>query len=53
MLKPYKLQYSGQPWFVKLAYLKYMGYVEVIVHYRVFLLYWIEFRPCLCQTRLS
>ena len=44
---------TGQPRYVKLAYLEYMGYVEVIVHSRIFPLYCIVFRPCLCQTRLS
>ena len=43
----------GQPRYVKLAYLEYTGYVEVIVHSRIFPLYCIVFRPCLCQTRLS
>ena len=27
---------TGQPRYVKLAYLEYMGYVEVIVHSRIF-----------------
>ena len=45
--------YTGQPRYVKLAYLEYTGYVEVIVHSRIFPLYCIVFRPCLCQTRLS
>ena len=45
--------YTGQPRYLKLAYLEYTGYVEVIVHSRIFPLYCIVFRPCLCQTRLS
>ena len=52
-LRLYCLTYTGQPPYVKLAYLEYMGYVEVIVHSRIFPLYCIVFRPCLCQTRLS
>ena len=44
---------TGQPRYVKLAYLEYKGYVEVIVHSRIFPIYCIVFRPCLCQTRLS
>ena len=44
---------TGQPRYVKLAYLEYTGYVEVIIHSRIIPLYCIVFRPCLCQTRLS
>ena len=44
---------TGQPHYVKLAYLEYTAYVEVIIHSRIFLLYCIVIRPCLCQTRLS
>ena len=44
---------TGQPRYVKLAYLEYTGFVELIVHSRIFPLYCIVFRPCLCQTRLS
>ena len=42
-----------QPCYVKLAYLEYTAYVEVIIHFRIFPLYYIVIRPCLCQTRLS
>ena len=44
---------TGQPRYVKLAYLEYTAYVEVIIHSRIFPLYCIVIRPCLCQTRLS
>ena len=44
---------TGQPCYVKLAYLKYTAYVEVIIHSRIFPLYCIVIRPCLCQTQLS
>ena len=44
---------TGQPRYVKLAYLEYTAYVEVIIRYRFFPLYCIVIRPCLCQTRLS
>ena len=44
---------TGQPRYVKLAYLEYTAYVEVIIHSRFFPLYSIVIRPCLCQTRLS
>ena len=45
--------YTGQPRYVKLAYLEYTAYVEVIIHSRIFPLYWIVIRLRLCQTRLS
>ena len=44
---------TGQPCYVKLAYLEYTAYVEVIIHSRIFPLYCTVIRPCLCQTRLS
>ena len=44
---------TGQPRYVKLAYLEYTAYVEVIIHSRIFPLYCTVIRPCLCQTRLS
>ena len=44
---------TGQPRYVKLAYLEYTAYVEVIIHSLIFPLYCIVIRPCLCQTRLS
>ena len=44
---------TGQPRYLKLAYLKYTAYGEVIIHSRIFPLYCIVIRPCLCQTRLS
>ena len=44
---------TGQPRYVKLAYLEYTAYVEVIIHSRIFPLYCIVIPPCLCQTRLS
>ena len=46
-------QSTGQPRYVKLAYLEYTAYVEVIINSRTFPLYCIVIRPCLCQTRLS
>ena len=45
--------HTGQPCYVKLAYLEYTAYVEVIIHARFFPLYCIVIRPCLCQTWLS
>ena len=47
------LKSTGQPRYVKLAYLEYTAYVEVIIHSQIFPLYCIVIRPCLCQTRLS
>ena len=44
---------TGQPRYVKLAYLKYTAYVEVIIHSRAFPLYCFVFQTCLCQTWLS
>ena len=44
---------TGQPRYVKPAYLKYTAYVKVIIHSRVFPLYCFVFQTCLCQTRLS
>ena len=43
---------TGELRYVKLAYLENTTCVEVIVHFRIFLLYFIVFRPCLCRTRL-
>ena len=45
--------HTGQPRYVKLAYLEYTAYVEVITHSQIVPLYCIVIRPCLCQTRLS
>ena len=45
--------YTGQPRYVKLAYLEYTAYVEVIIHSRAFPLYCFVFQTCLCRTRLS
>ena len=53
ILKIEFIAYTGQPRYVKLAYLEYTAYVEVIIHSRIFPLYCIVIRPCLCQTRLS
>ena len=46
------VSYTGELRYVKLAYLENTTCVEVIVHSRTFPLYFIEFRPCLCRTRL-
>ena len=35
-LQQYILPYTGQPRYVKLAYLEYTAYVEVIIHSRAF-----------------
>ena len=46
--------YTGQPRYVKLAYLKInTAYVEVIIHSGAFPLYCFVFQACLCQTWLS
>ena len=45
--------YTGQPRYVKLAYLEYMAYVEVIIHSRAVPLYCLVFKTCLCRTQLS
>ena len=47
------LRDTGQPRNVKLAYLKYTAYVEVIIHSRAFPLYCSVFQTCLCPTWLS
>ena len=44
---------TGQPRYVKFAYLKYRAYVEVIIHSRAFSLYCSVFQTYLCRTRLS
>ena len=44
---------TGQPRYVKLAYLKYAAYVEVTIHSRAFSLYCFVFQTCLCLTGLS
>ena len=44
---------TGQPRYVKLAYLEYTAYVEVIIHSRAFPLYCFVFQNCLCRTWLS
>ena len=36
---------TGQPRYVKLAYLEYTAYVEVIIHSRAFPLYCLYFKP--------
>ena len=41
---------TGQPRYVKLAYLEYMAYVEVIVLSRAFPLYCFVFQTCLCRN---
>ena len=46
----YKIAHTGQPLYVKLAYLKYTAYVEVIIHSRAFPLYCFVFQTCLCRT---
>ena len=48
-----KLAHTGQPRYVKLAYLEYTAYVEVIIHSRAFPLYCFVFQTCLCRTWLS
>ena len=45
--------HTGQPRYVKLAYLEYMAYVEVIIHSRAFPLYCFVFQTCFCRTWLS
>ena len=45
--------YTGQPRYVKLAYLEYKAYFEVIIHSCVFPLYCFVFQTCLCRTWLS
>ena len=45
--------YTCQPHYVKLSYLEYMAYVEVIIHSGAFSLYCFVFQTCLCRTRLS
>ena len=44
---------TGQPRYVKFAYLKYTAYVEVIIHSQAFPLYCFVFQTCLCRTWLS
>ena len=44
---------TGQPRYVKLAYLEYTAYVEVIIHSGAFPLYCFVFQTCLCRTWLS
>ena len=44
---------TGQPRYVKLAYLEYTAYVEVTIHSRGFPLYCFVFQTCLCRTLLS
>ena len=44
---------TGQPRYVKLAYLEYTAYVEVIIHSQAFPLYCFVFQTCLCRTWLS
>ena len=44
---------TGQPRYVKLAYLEDTAYVEVIIHSRAFPLYCFVFQTCLCRTWLS
>ena len=44
---------AGQPCYVKLAYLEYTAYVEVIIPSRAFPLYCFVFQTCLCRTLLS
>ena len=49
----YTSLYTGQPCYVKLAYLEYTAYVEVIIYSRAFPLYCCVFQTCLCRTWLS
>ena len=44
---------TGQPRYVKLAYLEYTAYAEVIIHSRSFPLYCFAFQTCLYRTWLS
>ena len=44
---------TGQPRYVKLAYLEYTAYVEVIIHSRSFPICCFVFHTCLCRTWLS
>ena len=44
---------TGQPCYVKLAYLEYTAYVEVIIHSRAFPLYCFVFQTSWCRTWLS
>ena len=44
---------TGQPRYVKLAYLEYTIYNEVIIHSQAFTLYCFVFQTCLCWTWLS
>ena len=43
---------TGQPRYVKLAYLENTAYVKVIIHSRAFPLYCFVFQTCLCRTWL-
>ena len=47
------MKHTGQHCYVKLAYLEYTAYVEVIIHSRLFPLYCFVFQTCLCRTWLS
>ena len=52
-VEPLEQLSTGQPRYVKLAYLEYTAYVKVIIHFRAFPLYCFVFQTCLCRTWLS
>ena len=53
LYEKWPFSYTGQPRFVKLAYLKFMAYVELIIHSQAFPLYCFVFQTCVCRTWLS